>query len=181
MTFLTIPNISVLNGFYLVLLKTMTSMYGSMGGSFSDAELATKKTVSSNKIVFSDTILYSLFSSPEYQQFANLVSRIKTISGKLNSRDAEFTIFVPIELYILDKDIYAVEKFVKSHMYSSTIPLSLLKSSKMLQLKGNLNNMPVYSTFDGCHLQVNGSNILQQEVVGKSILYLIDKPLFCMD
>lgn len=156
----------------------MTSMYGSMGGSFSDAELATKRRVSTNKVIFADTILHCVFTTPEYQQFANLIAKT-SLAGKLNSRDAQFTIFIPMQTYTTLKDSYAIEKFVKSHMYSSIIPSNLLKSSKTLQLKGNLNDMPVYSSSDGCSIQVNGVNILQEERVGKSILYLIEKPLFC--
>lgn len=154
-------------------------MYGSMSGSFSDAELATKKRVSTNKVVFADTILHTLFNNPEYLQFANLVAQT-SLAGKLNSRDAQFTIFVPIQLTdTIGRDKYIVEKFVKSHMYNSIIPSSLLKSSKTLQLKGNLNNMAVYSSSNSCSIQVNGANILQQETIGKSIIYLLDRPLFC--
>jgi hypothetical protein len=159
----------------------MTSLHGYMDGSYNYQDLATKTRVSTGRIVFENTILYALFTSDVCEDFLKIVRTLDRLSGKFNSTNATFTVFVPLRIppcMTQSTDTFLNEQFVNQHVFTSILPLDLLNSSPGLYLKQNLANQNVFvSSCDGVVMLNGKARLLEQRKVGTSILYLIDQPL----
>ena len=135
---------------------------------------------SDKRVVFKDTILYSLFTNPEYRSFALLLAEVPALAALLNSTQTNMTIFVPkegIPQFNAIDDSYELGLFIKKHMFNGLVGLHTLQQSSCLVLKNNLANQNAY--ISGLSTpSINGKNILPQELIGNnSVIYLIDYAL----
>ena len=156
----------------------MTSLHGYTDGSYSYDHLRTKTTVSSARVVFDNTVLHALFTSPECSAFLNVVKGLNRISALLNSPNAEFTVFVPQNNVPSFTSLWDMEQFVSRHIFTNILPLPLLTSSPYLTLRGALDRSSVVASTVGDQTMLNNtSRLLKHLQVGKSVLYLIECPL----
>ncbi len=155
----------------------MTSMYGT-DPSFDIRQTYDIKDLRGDlpiPVVHPNTILSVLISG--HDEFVKILTLLPDIIALLNDTQSTWTIFVPYSIPIIT-DSYKARQFVLRHILPRALSYPFLRSTKAMLLDTKLNGTRILVENDMNTTFLNKcSRVLDQQIVGKSVLYGIDIPL----
>lgn len=160
----------------------MTTLQGFTDGSYDYKHMYNIKDLNGPApvpVIHGDTLLSFLASSSKYTPFMHLVEKAG-LAGKLNSKQAAFTLFVPVGMNdIATKvDMLTAKKIVLGHMLERTIPYPFILSSRMMYLDTRIQTTRILvENYGAAPILNREASIIGHSKVGNAIVYLIDNPL----
>lgn len=158
----------------------MTTLQGFTDGSYDYKHMYNIKDLRGPlpiPVVHDNTLLSYLMSSPEFEPFLALVEKAG-LSGKFNSIQADFTVFVPTQGVPTNVSSYEAKQIVLSHLLERTLSFGFLRSSRMMYLDTRIPSSRILvENFGPMPLLNRQSQVIGKKQVGHAIVFIIDRAL----
>lgn len=161
----------------------MATTQGFDSGSYDYRQMYDIKDLRGNlptPIIHQDTLLYALSSNPDIAEFFHIVNKTH-LTGILNNRQGNFTIFVPLNGGIpntfRNPDRYRCRQIVLQHMLEQPVPEKFIKGSQATLLNTRVpgSSILVENWYSDLPMINRYSKILASQRIGNGIIYFIDK------
>jgi len=162
----------------------MATMHGYMDGSYDYKQMYNIQDLNGSLptlVVHEDTLLHVLTNTKGVSKFKTLVENTK-LPGILNSRQGDFTLFVPIDSGIpnavMNGTQFKTRQTVLYHMLEHAVPVEFVRGSRSMMVNTRLPGSRLLIENYGQGPVINRfSKILGYQYVGGASVYFIDRIL----
>lgn len=159
----------------------MTSLQGYMDGSRDYKQMYNIKDLRGNlpkPVLKQNTIFNALGNNEQGTAFFSLLEKVPELAAKYNSIQADFTVFVPINVESDNLDYYKARQLILFHTLERTLSVKFLQNSRAMVINTLIPGSRILVE------NINGSTILNRsaiivgvQYVGNAVLYYIDNAL----